>query len=144
MAEEKEKREFNAVYHVFKDYGLIFDENKNKYGSLRSVQWVKAGAEPDESKAKLELRKIIASDEGEQVGKGYTFSTEEGPHELAEGLVDLGFGNTKKILKSVAKRDDFKESIDTINNDPDDEGSNSDMFDMRSLMSLMDETTEEE
>lgn len=145
---EKEKestaKEFNMQYHVFKDYGLVFDENRNNYGSLRKVQWVKAGAEPDESKAKLELRKIIAKDEGEQVGKGYTFATEEGPSELAEGLVSLGFGKTVPLLKSLAKRDDFKKSVENINYDPDDNSESGDMFDMRKLMSLMDDEEESE
>ena len=33
------------------------------------------------------------------MGKGYSFSTPEGVDELAEGLVSIGFGNTKELLK---------------------------------------------
>ena len=131
--------DFNKIYHVFKDFGIIFDERKNSFGTLRKVQWVSAGADPDPNKAKLELRHIIAKDEGEELGKGYAFSTEEGPHELAEGLVHIGFGNTKNLLKSLIKREDFKDSIDNINNDPDDNNDDSEMFDMRSLMSMIDD-----
>lgn len=136
--------DFNAEYRVFKDYNKIFDERKNNFGTIRVVQWVKPGTEPDIAKAKLELRHIVAKDEGEEYGKGYVFNTEEGPHELTEAMVDIGFGNTKNILKSLVKREDFKESVDTINDDPDSDDYNSDMFDMRNLMTLMNESNEEE
>lgn len=120
-------------YHIFKDFDIPFDEKGTTCGVVRLSQWVKDGNEPDESKAKIELRKIYTSGAEEKVGKGYTFSTTEGPGELAVGLIKAGFGNTKDILKAVRERDDFLEAARTINDDPDD-NNDSEMFDMRDLL----------
>lgn len=128
-------------YHVFKDYDIPFDEKGTTCGTVRLVQWVKDGAEPDESKAKIELRKIYTSGAEEKTGKGYTFSTPEGPGELAIGLIKAGFGDTKEILRAARTRDDFLEAAKTINDDPD-EGGDGEMFDMRDL--LLFEDSEEE
>ena len=64
--------------------------------------------------------------------KGYTFSTPEGPGELTVGLIDAGFGETKEILRSVRKRDDFLDAAKTINEDND--NSDGETFDMRDLL----------
>lgn len=120
-------------YHVFKDYDIPFDEKGTTCGTVRLVQWIKEGSEPDQSKAKIELRKIYTSGSEEKIGKGYTFSTPEGPGELAVGLIKSGFGDTKEILKAVRERDDFLEAAQSINDDPD-AGSDGEMFDMRDLL----------
>ena len=120
-------------YHVFKDYDIPFDEKGTTCGTVRLVQWIKEGSEPDQSKAKIELRKIYTSGSEEKIGKGYTFSTPEGPGELAVGLIKAGFGDTKEILKAVRERDDFLEAAQSINEDPD-AGSDGEMFDMRDLL----------
>lgn len=125
--------ESNIKYHMFKDFDIPFDEKGTTCGTVRLVQWYKEGSEPDESKAKIELRKIYTSGAEEKMGKGYTFSTPEGPGELAVGLVKAGFGNTKDILKAVRTREDFLEAAKTINDDPD-ESSDGEMFDMRDLL----------
>lgn len=120
-------------YHIFKDYNIPFDEKGTTYGTVRKVQWVKEGNEPNEDKAKIEIRKVYTSGAEEKVGKGYTFSTPEGPGELVSGLIEAGFGETKNILKSVRKREDFADAVANINNDEDD-NSDGDMFDMRDLL----------
>lgn len=120
-------------YHVFKDYDIPFDEKGTTCGTVRLVQWIKEGSEPDQSKAKIELRKIYTSGSEEKIGKGYTFSTPEGPGELAVGLIKSGFGDTKEILKAVRERNDFLEAAQSINDDPD-AGSDGEMFDMRDLL----------
>lgn len=125
--------ESNIKYHMFKDFDIPFDEKGTTCGTVRLVQWYKEGSEPDESKAKIELRKIYTSGAEEKMGKGYTFSTPEGPGELAVGLVKAGFGDTKDILKAVRTREDFLEAAKTINDDPD-ESSDGEMFDMRDLL----------
>lgn len=118
---------------VFKDYNITFDEKGSTWGTVRKVQWLKEGKEPDESKAKIEIRKFTQTAEGERMMKGYTFSTEEGPGELIIGLMEAGFGNTKEILRSVRKREDFLEAAKSINEDSDD-GDSGEMFDMRDLL----------
>lgn len=125
--------EANMKYHIFKDYNIPFDEKGATCGTVRKVQWVKDGNEPDESKAKIEIRKMYINSDGERPGKGFSFSTEEGPGELVVGLIDAGFGNTKEILRSVRKREDFLESAKTINQEQD-ENSSGEIFDMRDLL----------
>lgn len=131
--------ESTMKYHVFKDFEIPFDEKGTTCGTVRLVQWVKEGNEPDQSKAKIELRKIYTSGAEEKPGKGYTFSTPEGPGELAIGLIKAGFGDTKEILKAARERDDFLEAAKTINDDPD-AGSDGEMFDMRDLLLSESET----
>jgi len=130
-------------YHVFEDYNIPFDEKGSTYGTVRLVQWFKDGSEPDESKAKLEIRKFYTQGAEEKMGKGYTFSTPEGPGELAVGLIKAGFGDTKEILKAVRTREDFLEAAKTINDDEDD-FSSGEIFDMRDLLSFEDDNENEE
>ena len=127
-------REVSIEYKVFKDFGIQFDEKNNSFGTIRVAQWYKVGAEPDESKAKLEIRKFSEGPDGEKALKGYTFSTPEGPHELTEAMVKIGYGDTKKLLKELSAREDFKESVENINVDDEDNSDGGEMFDMRSLL----------
>lgn len=125
----------NMRMHVFKDYNVVFDEKGSTCGTLRKVQWIKGDAEPDESKAKLELRKIYNSPDGEKNGKGYTFSTEEGPSELVIGLIDSGFGNTKDIIEHTKERDDFVQAVQAIKfDDANVINEDGEVFDMRDLL----------
>ena len=125
--------EFNAEPHVF-DLDVTFDELGSRFLALRKIQWVKKGEEPDESKAKIELRKwMVDKDGSERANKGFSFLTEEGPHELARVLVHEGFGRTKDILKEIRERDDFVESVKTLNED--EESTDGEYFDIRSLIS---------
>ena len=120
-------------YHVFKDFEIPFDEKGTTCGTVRLVQWCKNGEEPDKDKAKIEIRKVYTSGAEEKTGKGYTFSTPEGPGELAVGLIKAGFGETKDVLNAVRERDDFKEAVMNLNKDDDDD-SDGEMFDMRDLL----------
>ena len=133
----------NLTYHIFKDYDIPFDDKVSTCGSVRKIQWVKEGAEPDELKAKVEIRKMYITSNGERMGKGYTFSTPEGPGELVTGLISAGFGETKSILKELRKRDDFRKAVETINEDPDDNTESGEMFDMRDLLLGVDDEEEE-
>lgn len=131
-------------YHVFRDYNVQFDEKGASCGTLRKVQWVKEGNEPDETKAKIEIRHVSIKDTEEVPLKGYAFSTPEGPDELVKGMIEVGFGNTKEILKAVVKREDFRQAVETIDQD-EDLGTEGETFDMRDLLlSLSGESDEEE
>lgn len=130
-------------YHVFEDYNITFDEKGATCGSVRKVQWLKGDKEPDINKAKVEIRKLYVNGEEEKTGKGYVFSTPEGPGELAIGLIEAGFGETKKILRAVSKREDFVDSVNTINEDTDDD-KDGEMFDMRNLLLSIEESMEDE
>lgn len=130
--------------HVFKDYEIPFDEKGATCGVVRKVQWVKAGQNPDESKAKIELRKTYIQGGEERTGKGYTFSTEEGPGELVCGLISAGFGDTKEILRSIRTRNDFLEAATTINEDSDEGSEDGEMFDMRTLFLDVEDSSDED
>lgn len=124
----------NLTYHIFKDYNIPFDEKGSTCGTIRKIQWVKEGNEPDESHAKIEIRKVyFNTSDGERLGKGYSFSTLEGPGELVQGMISAGFGDTKNILKELRKREDFVEAVKSIDEDPDDD-SDGETFDMRDLL----------
>ena len=129
-------------YHVFKDYNISFDEKATTCGTVRKVQWVKEGNDPDETKAKVEIRKVTVKEDGETMLKGYSFSTPEGPGELVVGMIKAGFGETKEILRAVRTRDDFLDSANSINEDSDE--SDGEMFDMRKLLEGMDINEEDE
>lgn len=122
----------------------IVEEKGNQFAALRKVQWIKEDEQPDASKAKLELRKwMVDKDGSEKANKGYTFMTPEGPHQLAEILVEKDYGKTSTILKSISKREDFRDAL----NDPDNEefGSDGEYFDMReTLLSYSNEDNDDE
>ena len=126
--------EFTAEQHIF-GLDVTFDEAGSRFLAMRKVQWVdKAkGEEPDESKAKLELRKyIIDKDGNEKANKGFSFLTEEGPHELARVLVHEGYGKTKEILNELRVRSDFVDAAKTLNDNED--STEGEYFDIRSLI----------
>lgn len=134
----------NMTYHVFKDFNVNIDNGAQSYISVRLAQWVKQGAEPDETKAKYEIRNNKVTPEGEMALKGVSFKSKESLGELAEGLIDVGFGDTKKVLSGLVKREDFKDTVENFDKDPDDD-SDGELFDMRTLLlGLSDNDIEED
>lgn len=134
----------DICYKMFEDFNILFDEKAGSFGTVRLAQWYKKGAEPDISKAKYEIRKFSIDKDGstEVPNKGVTISSKEAMDDLTDGLVDKNFGNTRNILKSVSKREDFKDTLENINKDPDD-NSTGELFDMRSLLLNIDADEEE-
>ena len=123
------------------DINEIVEEKGNQYTAIRKVQWIKEGDNPDESKGKIEVRRwIIQKDGTEQANKGVVFMTEDGPNQLAEILVKNNYGDTKNIIKSLLKRDNFKESLTNLNKE--DTPDNGEYFDMRDML-LSDEDVED-
>lgn len=100
---------------MFDNLNEVFDEQGSTFIALRRVQWCKDGKEPEREKAKLELRKWRITPEGdERPDKGFSFLTEEGPHELVRVLIHNGYGRTKDILTELSSRDDFIESVQNL------------------------------
>lgn len=100
---------------MFDNLNEVFDEQGSTFIALRRVQWCKDGKEPEREKAKLELRKWRITPEGdERPDKGFSFLTEEGPHELVKVLIHNGYGRTKDILTELSSRDDFVESVQNL------------------------------
>lgn len=117
----------------FDSLDVTFDEKGSTFLAMRKIQWLKDGDEPDEEHAKIELRKWrVLPDGTERADKGFSFLTPDGPGELAKALIHEGFGDTKDILRELRTRDDFKDSVEHINDEePVGDG---EYFDMRSLM----------
>ena len=127
-----EGKAFNARPVAFGGLNNIFDERGSSFLAIRKIQWVKDGDEPDESKAKLELRRWMVQDGKEVPYKGLTFLTEEGPHNLVKSLIEEGYGHTKEVLTELKHRDDFKDAVEHLNDEEDfGEG---EFFDMRSIL----------
>ncbi len=127
----------------FGSLDMTFDEKGSTFLAMRMIQWVKDNEDPDESKAHLELRKWRVTNEGEErADKGFSFLTENGPHELAKGLIHEGYGKTKEILEELSHRDDFKEAVDHFGEDED--SSDGEYFDMRELLQNLDVDSEDE
>lgn len=130
------KGDFDRHLVKFGDLDSTIDEKGSIFIALRKVQWVKNGEDPDETKAKLDLRKYRVDENGDEIaGKGISFLTDDGPNELTKVLVHEGYGNTKEILKELKNRNDFVDSVEHINEE--DTGSG-EYFDMRQLLEDID------
>jgi len=128
---DKEKKD-NIGYKLYGDLDMIFDEKGSTFLAMRKVAWFNKdkGIEPSEEKAKLDMRKWTANDNGNDIPlKGFSFLTEEGPHSLTEALVDNGYGKTPKLLNSLKKREDFEESVKHMYDEEDESGT--EYFDAR-------------
>lgn len=117
---------------MFDNLNEVFDEQGSTFIALRRVQWVRGENQPDKNKSKLELRKWRITPEGdERADKGFSFLTEQGPHELAKVLVHNGYGKTKDIITELAQRDDFVESVKHLDDKNIINSSGGEFFDIR-------------
>ena len=97
--------------HIIAEYG-------NSSLNLRKVSW-------NGREAKLDLRKWQYSDTGERACKGVTMNDNE-TSELAGVLVEEGYGDTKRIIKAIQKREDYQyyiDNLDDIDEEVEDDGS---------------------
>jgi len=119
---------------MFDNLNEIFDEKGSTFIAMRRVQWCDEDKKPDREKSKLELRKWRITAEGEErADKGFSFLTEDGPHELTRVLVHNGYGNTKVILKELKVRDDFKDSVNHLF-DKEEVSDDGEYFDIRTAL----------
>lgn len=88
-------------------FDFIIEESGNSSLNLRKVGW-------NGRDHKLDLRKWAYTDGQERAMKGVTM-TDEGADELAGVLVEQGYGNTKRIAKAIAKREEYDEVMKHIN-----------------------------
>ncbi len=96
-------------YSIIDNIDYTIEEQGNQFTALRKVRW------GDSDKEYLEIRRWRNTpDGGEQAAKGVTFMTEEGPSELINTLVDLGYGNTKEVIQHLFTRVDFRKSLNSV------------------------------
>lgn len=96
-------------YTIVDNFDHVFDEKGNTFLALRKIQW------GESTNAKLDIRKWYVNSDGvETCGKGVSFITEEGPHELTRVLCEQGYGHTEEILDSIKSREDFMPSLSRV------------------------------
>jgi hypothetical protein len=121
-------------YNIHDHINFIIEEVGNQFTAFRKLSW-------GDSTPHYELRRWRnTADGGEMAAKGCTFLTEEGPSELANVLVRLGFGDTRELLTIMSEREDFRKSLNSVlgKDDPDyDESAGTlddDYFDPKALL----------
>ena len=82
----------------------LIEEKGNMVTMLRELGW-------NGRECRLDLRKWNIDVDKEVPLKGISFSTEEGPSNLAEALIKHNYGDTKNVLRQLSARDDFEESL---------------------------------
>lgn len=92
-------------YEINPNFDYVIDEKGNAFIALREIKW------NNSEDYKLDLRKYYNTKGEEQMNKGVSFLTEEGPHELAKILVENNYGYTLDILTAIKNRTDFKPSL---------------------------------
>ena len=121
-------------FKICDGFDHIIDEKGSAFIALRKIQWgIGQNDEEDPEKVKLDLRKYYSTSEGERMSKGLSFLTEEGPGELVNVLVEQGYGKTTDVLSRLMNRDDFKDAVDQVvgNHEEDDED---DFYDPREVL----------
>ena len=90
------------------DVDEVIEECQNQFTALRRTRW-------GDGDPRLELRRWRNQPDGTEFPlKGVTFMTDEGPSNLVESLIALGYGRTKDILSELKGRDDFRKSLNTV------------------------------
>ena len=109
----------------------VVEEKGNQFIRFAQIAW--AGEDEDvlPEAIKYDIRKYTTDSAGnERMLKGVSFFSEEGPNQLANILVEEGFGNTRTILQNIRKRSDFADALKPQNeSDSEDDG-----FDLRDIM----------
>ena len=119
------------VCNIDEKFGdFIIEERGNSSINVRKVSWGEGSA------YKLDIRKWLYLEDGtERASKGVTL-TDEGVDELTGVLAEQGYGDTKRVLKALSKRDDFDNAYNTMNDVEEgiiDEGSD-DYYDPKELL----------
>lgn len=102
---QKENKEITM--EIKDGFDFIIEESGNSSLNLRKIGW--NGREP-----KLDLRKWSYQDGQERAMKGVTM-TNEGANELTGVLVEQGYGDTKRIIKAISKRDAYEDIMNHLN-----------------------------
>lgn len=111
----------------------IVEERGQQFLRLSRIAWNASDDDDvDEDKIKLDLRKYRTDADGREImGKGVSFMTEEGPHELVHIMIEEGYGDTEKCISLLKNRNNFKDAVNAAygNKSEDDE-----TFDLRDLL----------
>ena len=117
-------------YKIVDDFDFTVDEKGSEFIALRKIYW------GNSTEPKLDLRRYYSTENGERMskGKGLSFLTEDGPHELTRVLLEQGYGKPQEILKTLEeKRPDVYESLKNKINGLSDEEETEEMYDPREV-----------
>ena len=117
-------------YEVDKNFDYTIEEKGNTFIALRKIKW------GDRDEFRLDLRKYISTEEGERMGKGLSFMTDEGPSELINVLLDNNYGDPDIIGNTIVKkRKDILDSIlrISVGDESSDESNDEELYSARSL-----------
>lgn len=92
---------------ILEGFDYIIEESGNSSLNLRKVSW-------NGRDHKLDLRKWNYQDGQERAMKGVTLS-DDGADELSAVLVEQGYGNTKRLIKALTKREEYNDSMNHLN-----------------------------
>ena len=128
------RNEDNEFRYSIRGLNRIIEEKGQQFLRLSRIAWnVSDDEEVDESKIKLDIRKYRTDADGKEImGKGVSFMTEEGPHELVHVMIEEGYGDTEKCISLLKERNDFKDAVNAAygnKSETDDE-----TFDLRDLL----------
>ena len=101
----RDNKEFTM--DILEGFDYIIEESGNSSLNLRKVSW-------NGREHKLDLRKWNYQDGQERAMKGVTLS-DDGADELSAVLVEQGYGNTKRLLKALTKREEYNDSMNHLN-----------------------------
>lgn len=102
------KSDGNFSYKV-EGLDAIFEEKGNQFSTFRRVSF------NDDPKTYLEIRRYRTDNEGnEEMAKGFTFLTPNGPVEAAKAIITSGFGQTDEYLEVLKERDDFDKALNKV------------------------------
>ena len=82
------------TFEVSPDFDHVIEEHGNTYVAFRKIRW------GDSETFKPDLRKYYATEEGERMSKGCTFS-EGGACELTKALIEEGYGNDNDLFVAI-------------------------------------------
>lgn len=81
-------------YEVDPNFDFVLEEHANTFISLRKIKW------GDRTESKLDIRKYIATEEGERMMKGCSLS-DEGADELTKIMIEEGYGKDNEIFNGI-------------------------------------------
>lgn len=124
MAESENKKDFS--YEMQEGFDFILEESANGSTNLRKIAW---NGHP----MKLDIRKYTYKDGQERMMRGVTL-TDDGGTELANVLVENGYGDTKRLIKAIKQREDFNDSMLDSSNIDEDDSSDEEFYDPKELL----------
>lgn len=105
------KNNADFFYEIEKGFDFILEEKANSSKNLRRVSW-------NGGPSKIDIREWSYNEAEERALKGVTL-TDEGANELANVLVEVGFGDTDRLIKALESRNGTS-SKDEVYYDPKD------------------------